>query len=97
MLSVQKFSIKNSMTPIPHSPYSLHLAQSNFCWFPRMKKDFKGKCFANVEEVRQKTAEAAESIKIDEFKNWFEQWKKRLDRCIASDGEYFEGDWSLNM
>ena len=27
----------------------------------------------------------------------FEQWKKRLDRCITSNREYFEGDWSLNI
>ena len=25
-------------------------------------------------------------------KNCFEQWKKCLDRCIALNGEYFEGD-----
>ena len=38
-------------------------------------------------EAKQKMAEALKSIKIDEFKNCFEQWKKYLDRCIASDGE----------
>ena len=63
-----------------------------------MKKVLKGKCFADVEEVKQKkTAKALKGIKIDEFKNHFEQWKKSLNRCIASNGEYFEGDWSLNM
>ena len=62
-----------------------------------MKKVLKGKCFANVEEVKQKTAEALKGIKIDKLKNCFEQWKKCLSRCIASDGEYFEDDWSLNM
>ena len=29
---------------------------------------------------------------MDKFKNCFEQWKKHLDRSIASSGEYFEGD-----
>ena len=62
-----------------------------------MKKVLKGKHFANVEEVKQKTAEALKGIKIDEFKNCLEQWDKSLDRCIASDGEYFEDDWSLNV
>ena len=58
-----------------------------------MKKVLKGKHFADVEEVKQKkTAEALKGIKINEFKNYFEQWKKCLDRCIASNGEYFEGD-----
>ena len=44
-----------------------------------------------MEEVKQKTAEALKGIKINEFKNCFEQWKKCLDRCIASNGEDFEG------
>ena len=47
----------------------------------------KGKRFANAEEVKQKTAEALKGIKINEFKNGFEQWKKHLDRCIVSNGE----------
>ena len=29
-------------------------------------------------------AEALNSIKIKKFENCFEQWKKCLDRCIAS-------------
>ena len=57
-----------------------------------MKKVLKGKSFANVEKVKQKTAEALKGIKINKFKNCFEQWKKHLDRCIASNGEDFEGD-----
>lgn len=37
-------------------------------------------------------AEALKGIKIDEFKDCVEQWEKRLDRCIASNGEYLEDD-----
>ena len=37
-------------------------------------------------------AEALKDIKINEFKNCCEQWNKCLDRCIASNGDYFEGD-----
>ena len=37
-------------------------------------------------------AEAPKSIKIDEFKNCFDQWKTHLNRCVASSAEYFEGD-----
>ena len=36
--------------------------------------------------------EALKGIKTDKFKNCFEQWKKCLDRCIPSAGEYFEGN-----
>ena len=57
-----------------------------------MKKVLKGKRFADVEEVRHKMEAALKGIKTDKFKNCFKQWKKHLDRCIASNGEYFEGD-----
>ena len=78
-------------------PYLPNLSPSNFFfWFLRMKKVLKGKCFADVEEVKPKTTEVLKGIKIDKFKNFWAM-KKRLDRWIASNGEYFEGDWSLNM
>ena len=41
------------------------------------KKVLKEKCFADMQEVKQKTAEALKGIKIDEFKtvqNYFEQF-----------------------
>ena len=78
-----------------HPPYS-DLTPSDFISFPQMKKVLKGKCFADVEEVKWKTAEALKGLKIREFKNCFKQWEKRLDRCVVSNGEDFEGDYSLN-
>ena len=55
-----------------------------------MKNIFEGKHFANMIEVKQKTAEALKGIKIDEVRNYFEHKKKKLYRCIASNGEYFD-------
>ena len=60
--------------------------------FPQMKKILTGKRFADEKEVKQKMAEELKGIKINEYKNCFERWKKSLDRCIASNGECFEGD-----
>ena len=57
-----------------------------------MKKTLKGKRFADVEEVKQKIAEALKGSQIDEFKHCLEQWEKHLDKCIAFNGEDFEGD-----
>ena len=60
-----------------------------------MRKVLKGKHFASVEEVKQEMAEALNSIKIDEFKNCFEQWEKHLEMYIASNGvlKVIESDW----
>jgi hypothetical protein len=31
-------------------------------------------------------------LKEDDFQGCFNQWKRMWDKCIASEGEYFEGD-----
>ena len=79
------------MTTASHTPYSPDLATCDFFLFPRMKRNLKGKRFQNVEEVREKTTEALKAITLQEFQNCFE-WKKRWNKCIDSQGEYFVGD-----
>ena len=74
-LSVQQFLTKKGMTP-----YTPDLTPTDFSWFPQMTSVLKVKHFADVEELKQKTAEALKGIKINKFKNCFEQWKKHLDR-----------------
>ena len=85
-MSVQQFLIQKQ--------HNLHALPSLFTLshpkrlslFPQMKKTLKGKCFADVEVVKQtnkqKMEEALKDIKIDEFKNCFEEWKKCINRCI---------------
>jgi len=36
--------------------------------------------------------ETLKAITLQEFQNCFEQWEKRWDKFIDSQGEYFEGD-----
>lgn len=75
-------------------PYLPNLVSCNvfFFLFPWMKKDFRGKRFADVKEMKQEAAEALEGTNVNDFKGRFEHWKKRLDKCIASGGDYFRGD-----
>jgi hypothetical protein len=47
--------------------------------------------------VREKMMEALKAITLQEFQNSFEQWKRRWNKCIDSQGEYFEGDYILKM
>ena len=87
------------MTSVPHPLYLLDLALSDFffCLFPWMKKIPQGETFfADVEEVKQKMAEALNSIKVNEFKTVLSGGKKsQWLYCIS--GEYSEGDYNLNM
>jgi len=33
------------------------------------------------------------AIPEKDFSDCFEKWKERWDKCVRSQGEYFEGDW----
>ena len=88
-LSARQFWTKNGMTPLTHPPYSPDLAACDFFLFLRMNKDLKGNRFENVDEVKEKTTMALQGITLKQFQGCFQCWKTRLDRCIASWGEYF--------
>ncbi|PNF14868.1 hypothetical protein B7P43_G05157 [Cryptotermes secundus] len=61
---------------VPHLPYSPDLAPCNFFLFPKMKIKLKGRRFLTKKD----------------FQDAFEKWQKRWDRCMHSQGDYFEGD-----
>ena len=75
---------------MPHPPYS-HLALRDFFLFPWIKKVLKGKVSADVEEVKQKKQKHKKASKSMSSKTVLSSGKK-VDRCIASSGQYFEGD-----
>ena len=68
------------------------LALCDFFLFPRMKKNRKGKRFDSVEAVKTASQRVLDDIKVEEFQKCFEQWERRFDKSINSNGEYFEGD-----
>ena len=92
-LSVQQFLAKNNMTVINQPPYSPDLAPCDFFLFPRMKRQMKGKSFADISEVKMKTLEFLNNSSTEEFQKCFQQLEKRWHyKCIESKVKYFEGD-----
>jgi [histone H3]-lysine36 N-dimethyltransferase SETMAR len=91
-LSVLHYLAKNNMITLPHPAYSPDLAPCDFFLFPRLKKNLKGKRFVDVNEVEEKSQAALNSISKIEFKKCFDTWEHRLEKCINSQGNYFEGD-----
>ena len=92
-LSVTRYLASLGGTIVPHPPYSPDLTPCDFFLLPTMKKTLKRKRFAIVEEVKTVSQEALKNIKLQQFQRCFTQWgKKRLDKCIAGNGEYFEGN-----
>ena len=93
-LPVKQFLATKNITVLEHPPYSPDLAPCNFYLFPKIKSVLKGTHFVSVESVKAKMAEVLNSLTEHELRNCFEQWQHRLQLCVNSEGNYFEGDHS---
>ena len=84
----------------PHaSPFLFTQSLSKWLFlllFPQMKKCSKGNVLPMCKRWNKKKAEALKGIKIENPKTILNSGTKHLNRCNASNGEYFEGDRSLN-
>jgi hypothetical protein len=56
----------------------------------------KGRRFETVSDIQRGSQAVLDSIEENDIHGAFEAWKKRRDRCIRSQGDYFEGDGSQN-
>jgi hypothetical protein len=49
-----------------------------------------------VSDIQRELQAELYSIQDNDFHGAFEAWKKLCDRCICSQGDYFEGNGSQN-
>jgi len=89
---VRKFLATEQITVLEHPAYSPDLAPSGLFLFPKIKGILKGTHFDDIDDIRSNTTAAPKAIPQNKFQNCFEGWTRRRHRCIASQGEYFEGD-----
>jgi hypothetical protein len=81
------------MVIVPHPLYSPDLATCDFAFFPKLKTKLKGRRFETVTDIQKESQAVLDIIKENYFHGAFEaRKKKRWDRCIRSQGEYFEGE-----
>jgi len=90
-LSVREFLAAKQITVLEHPAYSQDLAPNNFFLFPKIKEILKGRHFDDIDDIRSNTTAALKAIPKTQFQNCFEGWTRRWHRCIASQGECFEG------
>ncbi|KAG5324962.1 MOS1T transposase, partial [Acromyrmex heyeri] len=95
-LIIREFLVKNNTNTIQQPPNSPDLAPCDFFLFDRLKKSLRGTRFESVEAIKLKSLEALMAIPKTDFQKSFEGWIKRWHKCIAADGDYFEGD-NLNF
>jgi hypothetical protein len=86
----------NNMVIVSHPSFLLDLVPCDFALFPKLKIKLKGQSFDTVSDIQRELQAVLESIKENDFHGASEVWKKQWDRCIHSQGDYFEGDGSQN-
>ena len=88
-LLIRSYLAIHQISVVPHPPY---LAPADFLLFPKLKTTLKGRRFQTIEEIKEYAIREPRAITENVFQEAFQQWKKRWERCIASTGDYFEGD-----
>jgi hypothetical protein len=95
-LKTREYVTNNNMVIIPNPPYSLDLAPCNFSLFLKLKMKLKGWRFETVSDIKTESQAVLDSIKENNFHGAFEAWRNRWDRCMCSQGDYFEVNGSQN-
>jgi len=52
----------------------------------------KGRHFGTLDNIQKSVTDELKGIPAEAFQHCYEQCKQRLRRCVASQGDYFEGD-----
>ena len=92
LLLICSYLAKDQLSIVPHPPYSPDLAPADIFLFPKLKITLKGRRFQTTEEIQENVIRELRAIAESAFQEAFQQWKKRWEQCIASRGDYFEGD-----
>ena len=79
------------MQIIPHPPYSPDLAILDFWVFPKLKSDLSGINFHRIQDLSKAVRSQLEAYGEKWFREGFENWKIRLQKCIDIGGGYVEG------
>ena len=90
--SKEEFLATKQITVLVHPVNSPDLASNDFFLFPKLKEILKERHFDDIDDIKNTTTAALKAIPQNQFQNCFEGWTRRWHRCIASQGEYFEGD-----
>lgn len=91
-LKIEAKRVLHSITTLDHPPYFPDLALVIFL-FLKCKIVMRRQHWNDIETTHKlKTTRQLRSLIYVDFEGCFDQWKRRWNKCIATDGEYFEDD-----
>ncbi len=74
----------------PNPPYSPDLSPCDFFLFTKLKNQLRGIEFNDDNMMLNALEQAIGTLTKDDFKNCFNDWFIRIDKCIQANGQYFE-------
>ena len=72
---------------VPQPLYSPDVAPSDFCLFPKLR----GCRYETIEEMKEAARKVIDTLTQEDFHGAFQKLLERY-KCIAAEGDYFEGD-----
>ena len=75
---------------VAHPPYSPDLAPADFYLFPKMKRFLAGKDHAGVNDMKGSVQQFYNTLRQEDWRNCFDQWVRRMEKCVALGGDYVE-------
>lgn len=91
-LSVSQYLASKGIAVLQQPPYSPDMSPCDFFLFPRTKSVVKGTHFESITDIQAAVTRVLADIPVEAFQKCYEAWKTRWNRCIAAQGDYFEGD-----
>ena len=73
---------------VSQPPYSPDLAPCDFWLFPKLR----GCRYETIEEIKEAVMKVIDTLTQEDFHWAFQELSERYNKCIASGGDYFEGD-----
>lgn len=89
---VTSWMADRGMKVVQHPPYSPDLAPCDFFLFPRMKNNLKGTRFKSTQELKEASRKYLQGLLKKDFQEAFQDWERRMKKCVDAKGHYFEGD-----
>ena len=91
-VSINEFLAEKCIPVVLQPSYLSTLSLCDFFLIPRLKNHLKGRQFGTLDNIQKSVTDELKGIPAEAFQHCYEQWKQRLHRCVAAQGNYFEGD-----
>ena len=85
---VTDYLTKISIKTVCHSSYSPDLAPCDFWSFPKLR----GCRYETIKEMKEAVTKVLDTLTHEDFHGAFQKLLEWYNKCIASGGDYFEGD-----